>query len=59
MQLHSVVRPHIIIITPLGLGLDESAIDTISKKWDFVPASQNGVPVECDVVIMVEFNYYP
>ncbi len=47
------------IIAPLGLGLDESAVDTISKKWKFVPASQHGVPVDCEVDIMVEFNYYP
>lgn len=47
------------IITPLGLGLDESAIDTISKKWEFVPASQNGVPVECETDITIEFIPYP
>ena len=41
----------------LGYGLDESAIDTISKSWLFKPATtQDGTPVDVQANIEVTFR---
>lgn len=40
---------------PLGLGLDERAIEAV-KKWKFRPATQNGKPVRHPAVIEVRFH---
>jgi TonB family protein len=49
-------RPrNIRIVRPLGLGLDQKAVETIST-WQFDPAKKDGEPV--DVVINVEVNFH-
>ena len=45
------------VVRGLGYGLDESAIDTIAKKWKFQPGTLNGVPV--DVQANIEFTFRP
>ena len=42
---------------PLGLGLDEKAIDTISK-WKFEPAKKDGNPVAVQIDVEVSFRLY-
>ena len=44
------------VIRGLGYGLDESAIDTIAKKWKFQPGTLNGVPVDVQANIEVTFR---
>ncbi len=39
---------------PLGHGLDQSAVDAVSR-WKFVPAMKDGAPVS--VIINVEVNF--
>jgi TonB family protein len=46
------------IIRGLGYGLDESAIHTVSTKWRWQPATQNGVPIDSKATIDVEFNLW-
>ena len=46
---------NIVITRPLGLGLDENAVQAL-EKWRFRPASQNGVPVS--VPVRVEMSFY-
>lgn len=43
------------IMTPLGLGLDEKAVDAI-RTWKFDPAQKDGEPVR--VLISVEVNFH-
>lgn len=43
------------IIRPLGLGLDEKAVEAV-KKWKFQPAMRNGEPVPVQVTIEVNFR---
>lgn len=45
---------HITIAGPVGLGLDESALQAV-QQWHFEPAKQDGAPVR--VNIAVEVNY--
>ena len=47
----------IVIVHPLGLGLDEAAADTIST-WRFRPAMRDGQPVACAFNIEVDFHLY-
>ena len=42
------------VVQPLGLGLDEKAIEAV-KKFAFRPASRNGHPVEVTVGVSVTF----
>ncbi len=45
------------VVKSLGYGLDESAIDTISKAWLFKPAmTQDGTPVDVQANIEVTFR---
>lgn len=44
------------VVQGLGYGLDESAIDTITKKWKFKPGTLNGVPVDVQANIEVTFR---
>jgi len=46
------------VIRGLGYGLDESAIDTIARKWRFKPGTLNGVPVDVQATIEVTFRLY-
>lgn len=42
------------ILRPLGLGLDENAVETI-KGWKFSPARKNGEPVSAMIAVEVSF----
>ncbi|HEY5329045.1 MAG TPA: energy transducer TonB [Acidobacteriaceae bacterium] len=46
---------HFAIMRPIGLGLDEAAIEAISK-YKFTPAMQNGKPVKVDLYMYVSFS---
>lgn len=46
------------ILRGLGYGLDESAIDTIYKRWRFKPGTLNGQPVDVQVRMEVSFRLY-
>ena len=43
------------IIQPLGLGLDEKAIEAV-RQWRFKPGVKNGLPVDVSAVIEVTFR---
>ena len=43
------------VITPLGLGLDENAVEAVSK-WNFSPALLNNEPIRLLVYIEVEYS---
>jgi TonB family protein len=45
------------IISPLGMGLDESAIDEMSH-WQFLPGRFNGQPIEIMINVEVCFRIY-
>jgi TonB family protein len=45
------------IIVPLGLGLEESAIDNV-EKWQFTPGRRNGQPVSVKANIEISFRLY-
>jgi TonB family protein len=45
------------VIKGLGYGLDESAMNTISAKWRFKPATINDNPVDMIANIEVRFVY--
>lgn len=42
------------IIEPLGLGLDDSAVESM-RRWKFEPARRNGEPV--NVLLKIEINF--
>ncbi len=46
------------VLHGLGYGLDESAVDTITKRWLFKPGTLNGQPVTVQAMIEVGFHYY-
>ena len=46
------------VIRGLGYGLDESAVNTISKEWKFKPGMVNDGPVDVSIVIEVSFRLY-
>jgi len=45
------------VVKPLGLGLDEKAVDTV-KTWKFKPAQRNGTPVPVRVMVEVSFRLF-
>ena len=45
------------IIKPLGMGLDEKAIETV-RSWKFEPARKDGKPVAVEIAIEVDFHLY-
>ncbi len=45
------------VIKPLGLGLDEKALETV-KTWKFKPAMKNGTPVPVQVTVEVSFRLF-
>jgi TonB family protein len=48
---------HLRLMKPVGLGLDEAAIEAVSK-YNFLPAMQNGKPVKVDLYIDVNFQIF-
>jgi hypothetical protein len=44
------------IISPIGLGVDESAAETIVKKWKFEPGQLNGKRVPVNMTLEVEYK---
>jgi TonB family protein len=45
------------IIKPLGMGLDEKAIETV-RSWKFDPARKDGKPVAVEIAVEVDFHLY-
>jgi protein TonB len=45
------------VVKPLGLGLDEKALDTV-RTWKFKPALRNGTPVPVRVMVEVSFRLF-
>jgi TonB family protein len=45
------------ITAPLGLGLDEKAVDAVSN-WKFEPAMKDGKPVPVEIAVEVQFRLY-
>ena len=45
------------VIRPLGLGLDEKAIEAV-KNWKFEPAMKDGHPVRVEIAVEVDFHLY-
>jgi len=46
------------VLQGLGYGLDESAIETISRDWRFAPGTLEGGPVDVQANIEVSFRFY-
>jgi TonB family protein len=46
------------VLHGLGYGLDESAVDTVTKRWLFKPSTLNGQPVTVQAMIEVIFHHY-
>ena len=47
----------IVIVSPLGLGLDEKAVAAVST-WKFQPATKDGQPVPVKIAVEVDFHLY-
>jgi len=45
------------VVKPLGLGLDEKAVETV-RTWKFKPAMKNGTPVPVRVLVEVSFRLF-
>ncbi len=45
------------VVKPLGLGLDEKAVETI-RTWRFKPALRNGSPVPVRMLVEVSFRLF-
>ena len=45
------------IVSPIGLGLDEKAVNAVSG-WKFQPASKDGQPVSVEIVVETNFHLY-
>jgi protein TonB len=45
------------VVKPLGLGLDEKAVETV-RTWKFKPAQRNGTPVPVRVMVEVSFRLF-
>ena len=46
------------ILKSLGYGLDESAIQTVTKEWKFEPGTLDGRPVNVQANIEISFRLY-
>jgi TonB family protein len=46
---------NVTVVRPLGLGLDEKAIEAV-KKWVFAPGTKDGKPVPVTAQIEITFN---
>jgi TonB family protein len=45
------------IVTPLGLGLDEKAVEAV-RAWKFEPGIKDGQPVAVKTMVEVDFHLY-
>lgn len=45
------------VIRPLGMGLDEKAIEAV-RRYRFNPALKDGVPVPVEIKVEVNFRLY-
>jgi periplasmic protein TonB len=45
------------VVRPLGLGLDEKAVETV-RTWKFKPGMKNGNPVNVKVMVEVQFRLF-
>lgn len=45
------------VLRPLGFGLDQKAVETVSK-WEFKPAAKDGDPVDVGIAVEVDFHLY-
>ena len=46
------------ILKGLGYGLDQSAIETLSREWQFEPSTLNGQPVNVQAKLEVSFRLF-
>ncbi len=46
------------VLHGLGYGLDESAVDTVTRRWLFKPSTLHGQPVTVQAMIEVTFHHY-
>ena len=51
------VLPDVRVVKPLGLGLDERAVDTV-RTWKFKPGLRNNVAVPVRVMVEVTFRLF-
>jgi TonB family protein len=49
------IPTNISVLSPLGFGLDEKAVEAISR-WRFQPATKDGVPVKVEATVEVHFR---
>jgi TonB family protein len=45
------------IVRPLGFGLDQKAVENVSK-WQFSPPTKDGKPVELQIAVEVDFQLH-
>jgi TonB family protein len=46
------------VLRGLGYGLDEKAVDVVSKKWRYEPGTRNGEPVEVESHLEIWFRLH-
>lgn len=46
------------VLRGIGYGLDQSAVDTVTKQWLFKPATLNGQPVAVQINVDVTFRFH-
>ena len=51
------VAPEVHVVKPLGLGLDEKAVETV-RLWKFKPALRNGAAVPVRVMVEISFRLF-
>ncbi len=51
------IPTNIRIIRPLGMGLDEKALECV-RKWKFQPAEDEGRPIPMEIAVEVSFHLY-
>jgi TonB family protein len=51
------VSPDIRVVKPLGLGLDEKAVEAV-RTWKFKPGMRAGVPVPVKVMVEITFRLF-
>jgi TonB family protein len=51
------VPTNIRVVNPLGLGLDEKAVEAV-ENWRFQPSEKDGTPVAVEIAVQVDFHLY-